>query len=108
VRIARAASVAVYWAILVLALFGWFQLRAQNPRLAQTFLLYAIAVTVMHLPFVMNTRLRMPFVDPLLAVLAGIGALALLSGAPAGQETILPNPGARQKIATSRMRMDLQ
>jgi hypothetical protein len=30
-----------------------------------------------HLPFVMNTRLRFPFLDPLFAVLAG-GGLAFL------------------------------
>jgi hypothetical protein len=32
---------------------------------------YVIIITSAHLPFPMNTRLRIPFVDPLLAVLAG-------------------------------------
>ncbi len=74
-RVARALGVLVYWAILGMAIFGWFQLQARNVRLARLFLIYVLFVTAMHLPFVMNTRLRMPFIDPLLAVLAGIGAL---------------------------------
>ena len=34
-----------------------------------------ILVTILHVPFNMNTRLRMPFIDPLLAVLGGAGLL---------------------------------
>jgi hypothetical protein len=33
----------------------------------------------------------MPFIDPLLAVLAGIGAFALISDIAPRRETILPN-----------------
>jgi 4-amino-4-deoxy-L-arabinose transferase-like glycosyltransferase len=91
VRFARALGVVVYWAILGMAIFGWFQLHARNVRLARLFLIYVLFVTAMHLPFVMNTRLRMPFIDPLLAVLAGIGAFALISDIAPRRETILPN-----------------
>jgi 4-amino-4-deoxy-L-arabinose transferase-like glycosyltransferase len=91
-RLERAAGVVTYWAVLSLALVGWFQLRARNAQLARTLVLYAIFVTAMHLPFVMNTRLRMPFLDPLLAVLASLGALALASSVPAAEETMLPQP----------------
>ena len=76
-RVERLIGVIVYWAILSLAISGWLRLRRSNPGLARIFLLYAGIVTLMHLPFVMNTRLRMPFIDSLLAVLAGCGALAL-------------------------------
>jgi 4-amino-4-deoxy-L-arabinose transferase-like glycosyltransferase len=93
-RIERAAGVLVGWGILGTAILGWFRLRERNSPLARVFLLYAVLVTAMHLPFVMNTRLRMPFVDPLLAALAGIGALTLISPDAPGQETILPNPAA--------------
>ena len=44
------------------------------------FLLYALMVTAMHLPFVMSTRLRMPFMDPILGVLAGGVAASVCSG----------------------------
>lgn len=90
-RIARSAGVFVYWAILGMALFGWFQLRARSAQVAQIFLLYVALVTAMHLPFNMNTRYRMPFIDPLLAVLAGIGAAALLARVELKDRAILPN-----------------
>ena len=70
-RVLRAAGVLVYWALLGLAVFGWLRLRSSNETMAKIFLLYALLVTAMHLPFVMSTRLRMPFMDPILGVLAG-------------------------------------
>lgn len=77
VRVARAAGVLVYWVILALGIGGWFRLRARSPALAHLLLFYALLVTVLHLPFNMNTRLRIPFIDPLLVVLAGGECLAL-------------------------------
>lgn len=77
VRVARSAGVLLYWLFLVLGVLGWFKLRARNPGLAYPILFYAALVTVLHVPFNMNTRLRMPFIDPLLAVLAAAGWLAL-------------------------------
>jgi len=73
-RLMRGAGVLFYWILLVLAVAGWFRLRSTNPHVAKIFLLYAALVTAMHLPFVMSTRLRMPFIDVVLAVLVGIWA----------------------------------
>jgi hypothetical protein len=70
-RFMRAAGVLVYWGLLALAVIGWFRLGPHNVRVARILLLYAVLVTAMHLPFVMSTRLRMPLIDPMLAVLAG-------------------------------------
>ncbi len=79
VRMARAAGVVAYWALLALGIAGWFLLRRTTPRVAGIFLFYAVLVTILHLPFNMNTRLRMPFIDPLIAVLAGIALSTLLA-----------------------------
>ncbi|HTZ75387.1 MAG TPA: hypothetical protein VMB47_15805, partial [Candidatus Aquilonibacter sp.] len=68
-------GVLFYWALLALGIAGWLKLRALRPELAYIFLFYAIVVTILHIPFNMNTRLRMPFIDPWLAVLAGAGLL---------------------------------
>jgi len=76
VRVARSTGVLFYWALLVLGIAGWFRLRASKPHLAHIILFYAILVTILHVPFNMNTRLRMPFIDPWLAVLAAAGLLA--------------------------------
>jgi 4-amino-4-deoxy-L-arabinose transferase-like glycosyltransferase len=75
VRAARSAGVVFYWGLLALGIAGWFKLRAARPELAYNFLFYAILVTILHIPFNMNTRLRMPFIDPMLAVLGGAGLL---------------------------------
>lgn len=77
-RTARATGVIIYLAYLGAALVGWFHLRHIQPLLAQVFLWYAMVVTLFHLPFNMLTRYRMPFADPLIAVLAGAGAIALM------------------------------
>lgn len=75
VRVARWAGVLAYWALLALGIAGWFKLRAVKPELAHIVLFYAAVVTVLHVPFNMNTRLRMPFIDPWLATLGGAGVL---------------------------------
>jgi len=75
-RIFRGAGVVFYWGLLALAIMGWVQLRTQNPTFALLFLAYAVLVTMLHLPFVMNTRLRMPFLDPWITVLAGAALAA--------------------------------
>ena len=64
-----------YWLLLALGIAGWFRLRRLRPELAHIFLFYAVLVTILHVPFNMNTRLRMPFIDPWLAVLGGSGLL---------------------------------
>jgi hypothetical protein len=106
-RIERLAGVILYWITLALALTGWFQLRSRNMQLARIFAFYAALVTVAHLPFVMNTRLRMPFIDPLLAVLAGIGILAFLSGGAGGSKMTLGNHVPGVKIVSASNHMDL-
>lgn len=70
-RLARKAGVAVYWVALVLAVLGWSRLCRTNPRMAKSLMLYAAVLTAFHLPLTMNTRLRVPLFDPLLATLAG-------------------------------------
>jgi hypothetical protein len=77
-RAARAIGVLAYWLVLFFGLLGWFRLRAENPALAKFFLIFAVIVTLLHIPFNMNTRYRMTFMDPLLAILAGEGLLILI------------------------------
>lgn len=69
-RILRAAGVLSYWLVLAAALLGYTRLRHSHPAIATLFLLYASTITVLHLPLVMNTRLRIPLLDPLLVILA--------------------------------------
>jgi hypothetical protein len=76
-RMIRGAGVVVYWMILLLAVSGWLALRRSHRAVAHVLLFYAAALTVMHLPLTMNTRLRSPLLDPLLAVLAAGGWLVL-------------------------------
>ncbi len=76
-RVLRATGVMIYWFVLALALHGWVSLFSSSRIVAFVIVFYMIAITLAHLPFVMNTRLRIPFVDPLLAVLAG-GGFSLL------------------------------
>ena len=70
-RLIRVAGVVAYWLVLAAAIVGWWRLRETHPTLALTLLLYVAGFTLMHLPFVMNTRLRIPLMDPLLCMLAG-------------------------------------
>ncbi len=70
-RLLRAIGVLIYWAVLGVAILGWFRLRKAKPRIAYLLLLYCVAATILHLPFTMNTRYRVPLVDPLLCILAG-------------------------------------
>jgi 4-amino-4-deoxy-L-arabinose transferase-like glycosyltransferase len=69
-RLIRVTGVLVYWLVLGLGVVGWLRLRRDKPRLAEVLLMYALLVTVLHTPFNMNTRYRITFMDPLLAVLA--------------------------------------
>jgi len=77
-RMLRATGVIAYWIVLLLSFVGWRNLLATSRVSAIVIVLYAAFVTFSHLPFVMNTRLRIPFIDPLLALLAGGGAWHLL------------------------------
>ena len=71
-RFVRIAGVLIYWPFLAVGLWGWTKCRHRDPRAARLFVIYAIAITCLHLPFVMSTRIRTPFVEPALAILAGL------------------------------------
>lgn len=75
-RLLRAAAVIPYWLVLLLAVKGWSSLCRSRKSVAQVLLGYAALFTILLLPFVMNTRMRVPLLDPLLAILAGGGWLA--------------------------------
>jgi 4-amino-4-deoxy-L-arabinose transferase-like glycosyltransferase len=77
-RLLHVIAVLFYWGILLLALIGWLHLRTSQSRLSLIVLSYVIIITVFHTPFVMNSRIRAPLADPLLAVLAGGGGAGLL------------------------------
>jgi hypothetical protein len=85
VRIARAGGVVVYWGLLLLACAGWFRLRTRLPAAAHLFLFYCLMVTLLHAPFNMNTRLRVPLIDPLLPVLASGGCLGFVGRCFSGE-----------------------
>ena len=69
-RLLRWAGVGFYWAILACAGISLWRLRAHEPRFAYALLFVVLAITVIHLPVYMNTRLRVPLFDPLLCTLA--------------------------------------
>jgi 4-amino-4-deoxy-L-arabinose transferase-like glycosyltransferase len=69
-RLFRGGGVLSYWVLLTFGIMGWLQSRQSAPVLARTFLLYAVLLTALHLPFPMITRLRIPLMDPLIAILA--------------------------------------
>ncbi len=77
-RMLRAVGVMIYWFVLVIALLGLVSLFSSSRTAAFVIAFYVVVVTSAHVPFVMNTRLRIPFIDPLLAVLAGGGSSFLI------------------------------
>lgn len=79
-------GVFAYWGILCLALIGWFSLRREKSALAQEFVFYVLLITALHLPFNMNTRYRIPLMDPLLVVL-GANTIATLANRRSGRAT---------------------
>jgi 4-amino-4-deoxy-L-arabinose transferase-like glycosyltransferase len=72
----RAIAVIVYWLVLIFALCGLFCVSLSRAATKLIFF-YVLFITLAHLPFVMNTRLRIPFFDPLLAILSA-GGIAFL------------------------------
>lgn len=70
-RVLRRGGVVAYWVLLGLGIVGWFRTRRSAPVLARAFLLYVVLLTALHFPFPMITRLRIPFMDPLIAILGG-------------------------------------
>ena len=93
VRMGRAGGVVVYWGLLLLAIAGWFQLRSRFPAVAHLFLFYCVLATILHAPFNMNTRLRVPLIDPLLPVLASACWLGFVVARVSGEnEELLNSP----------------
>ncbi|HKN24603.1 MAG TPA: glycosyltransferase family 39 protein [Candidatus Acidoferrum sp.] len=76
-RAIRIAGVSLYWIVVAVAMGGLHHLRKTRPDLAAWVILYLVGITLVHLPFVMNTRLRIPLVEPLIIVLAGGGWVRL-------------------------------
>jgi 4-amino-4-deoxy-L-arabinose transferase-like glycosyltransferase len=74
-KLLRTGGVLVYWLALGLAIAGWLALRGRSPAAAWLLLFYVILMTVLNLPFAMETRHRVPMIDPLIAALAGGGWL---------------------------------
>jgi hypothetical protein len=75
----RIAGVLIYWSVLIFAFIGWLGLYSGSRNAAALIAFYAVFVTSAHLPFVMNTRIRIPLIDPLLSVLAAGGLLTCFS-----------------------------
>jgi 4-amino-4-deoxy-L-arabinose transferase-like glycosyltransferase len=74
-RLLHVGAVLFFWGMFVMAGAGWWVLRKTRPNTAMILLSYAVLITILHTPFVMNSRIRAPLVDPLVAILAG-GVLA--------------------------------
>lgn len=69
-RLLRISGVVFYWVSFAMAAAGTRKLLRVDSRLAWTLILYVIVATGLHLAFAMNTRLRVPLVDPLICILA--------------------------------------
>ena len=76
-RVARAAGVLFYIALLGLSGVGWVALLHQRAAAAKFILGYGVLVSLAHLPFIMTSRHRIPFAEPLLVVLGGAGLTRL-------------------------------
>ena len=95
-RVLRLAGVFIYWIFLAMGLRGWMKCKQRSPDVALLFVIYAIVVTCLHLPFVMSTRIRTPFVEPALAILVGCAfTLPVRSSRFSGT---LPFPPSRGKL----------
>jgi Dolichyl-phosphate-mannose-protein mannosyltransferase len=80
-RLVRVLGILVYWFLLAIGILGWRKVRLRYPHAALLFAVYALVVTVMHVPFVMSTRIRGPLIEPALVILGGV-ALAAALGPP--------------------------
>jgi hypothetical protein len=69
VRLLRMSGVVFYWFSLAMGAIGLRKLFRSDPSLAVTFAIYFSIATCLHLLFAMNTRLRVPLIDPLVCIL---------------------------------------
>jgi 4-amino-4-deoxy-L-arabinose transferase-like glycosyltransferase len=72
-RAVRVLGVLAYLVVLGFAFVGIVRLNEVRAGVASLFIVYAVGLTLLHLPFVMNTRLRIPLMEPLVVILGGIG-----------------------------------
>ena len=72
-RIVRLGGVLAHWSVLALAIFGWLRLRREHARISLFLLGYAVLVSLAHLPFIMSSRYRVPFLETVLVMLAAGG-----------------------------------
>lgn len=86
-RLIREIGVLMYWAMLAAGIAGWFKLRIRNADAARLILSYVVVVTVVHLPFVMNTRIQAPLIEPVLAILSGLAFPTFFASHPATQKS---------------------
>jgi 4-amino-4-deoxy-L-arabinose transferase-like glycosyltransferase len=93
IRAGRAAGVFAYWVLLALAIAGGVRLWHERRSVAQFLLIYVAIISAVHLPFIMSSRHRIPFAEPLLVVLAA-GALVRLWNQVVGRPTLAAG-GAR-------------
>jgi 4-amino-4-deoxy-L-arabinose transferase-like glycosyltransferase len=89
-RVLHVSMVLFYWVLLALACAGWWSLRRTRPEVALVFLGYVVLATVLHTAFVMDTRIRSPLIDPLIAILAGGSYLAFERESDAKNAQIVP------------------
>jgi 4-amino-4-deoxy-L-arabinose transferase-like glycosyltransferase len=73
----RTVAVIIYWVVLACAIVGLRYLYLSSRSVALGLGFFILFVTLSHLPFVMNTRLRIPFFDPLLCIMGAAGFIRL-------------------------------
>jgi hypothetical protein len=71
-QIVRRSAVLFYWVLLSAAVFALWRLWRRMPYI----LLYIGVFVVLHLPFTMSTRVRVPLFDPLICALAACAVIA--------------------------------
>jgi hypothetical protein len=86
-RLLRFAGVLCYWSALTAAVWSWFVLRRDYPRLAAAILFYCVLATLLHLPFTMNTRLRIPLIDPVICLLTGFACAQFFNASGLSEDT---------------------
>jgi 4-amino-4-deoxy-L-arabinose transferase-like glycosyltransferase len=72
-RIVRLGGALAQWLVLGVAVVGWFRLSRNHARISGFLLGYTVLVSLAHLPFIMASRYRVPFLETVLAVLAAGG-----------------------------------
>jgi len=90
VQLLRIAGVGFYWLSLAVAVAGMKKLLRVDVHLAHTLIIYVVIATGLHLLFAMNTRLRVPLVDPLICVLATYPFATSKRESSTGQTDVAP------------------